>query len=150
MAGQRSLGGMLHTLLIVVGGLALILLLQAGFIFVMFGMLPSVVAYFVDTAPGKPIYKCVLTCNFAGMLPSFAEAMMTGSISATLQEMMLDPFVWFLVYGSAAGGYALIIVCRTLTLASMTISSQTRVEQLKKQQENLIEEWGPRVKHWQV
>ncbi len=127
-------------------GLVMIVVLQSGFIFVMFGLLPTMVAYFVDVLPGKHIFKCVLACNLAGMVPTFANVTQGSSMGATLQTMMGDPILWFIVYFSAACGYILLWVCRTLTQVTVTVTADAKIEKLKKQQEELVDEWGPLIK----
>jgi hypothetical protein len=133
-------------LLIGMISLALIVFLQSGFIFVLFGLMPTIVAYFVDVLPGKHVFKCVFACNLAGMAPTFADVLQSDSLGATLQTLMADPLLWFIVYFSAGGGYILLWVCRTITHVTVTISADSKIESLKKQQEELIEEWGPLIK----
>lgn len=139
------MGRKLHVLLIIIFSLPLIVILQSGFIFVLFGMLPSMFAYFADTGKAKSVYKCVLACNFSGMLPTFGEVMHADSVPAAMQVMMGDILIWMIVYGSAAGGVILLFTCRSITLTSLTISQQTKAELLTKQQEELVEEWGKGV-----
>lgn len=133
-------------LLMVAIGLVLIVVLQSGFIFVLFGLMPTMVAYFVDVLPGKHVFKCVLACNLAGMVPTFADVAKADSVGATLQTVMGDPLLWFIVYFSAGGGYILLWICRTLTRTTVTITADAKIESLKKQQTELIEEWGTLIK----
>lgn len=146
----RTLFDVLHLIVVTLISLVLIVVLQSGFIFVLFGMMPSIVAYFVDSGPKRSVYQCILVCNFAGMLPTFSEVFQTDSIPETMQTLMGDPFLWFIVYGSAGAGYALLNVCRTLTLIIMTVTNAAKAEQLQEQQKALVEEWGPKIKHWQT
>lgn len=142
----RSLSGVLVAILLIPICLFLIVKLQAGFIFILFGLLPSLVAYFVDFAKGKPTFKCVLSCNVAGMLPTLMDVMRSSSMPSTMQTAMGDPLVWITVYAAAAGGYGLLMTCRTLAQIGIIISWDARIESLLKKQEKLVEEWGPEVK----
>lgn len=150
MAKKRSFGSVLFVLFSIPASLAMIVFFQAGFLFVLLGLMPSMVAYFVDTATGKPTFKCVLSCNLAGMIPTFADVLISESMPATMQMLMNDLFTWFIVYGSAAGGYALLTTCRTLTLIGIIITWDARIESFLKKQEKLVKEWGPKVKQIQT
>lgn len=147
---KRNFGAILFVLISIPVSLSLIIMFQAGFLFVLFGLMPSVVAYFVDMAKGKPTFKCVLSCNLAGMIPTFADVFLSDSMPAAMQMLMSDLFTWFIVYGAAAGGYALLTTCRTLAQVGIIISWDARIESLLKKQEKLVEEWGPTVKQRQA
>lgn len=146
MPKNASIGKALLILIAIPSSLAMIILFQAGFLFILFGLMPSMVAYFVDVAKGKPTFKCVLSCNLAGMIPTFTDVFMSDSWSASMQMLMGDLFTWFIVYGASAGGYALLSTCRILTQVGIIVSWDARIETMLKKQEKLVEEWGPTVK----
>ncbi len=143
---KRNIGKVLFVLVSIPVSLALIIMLQSGFLFVLLGLMPSVVAYFVDVARGKPTFKCVLSCNLAGMVPTFADVLISDSMPAAMQMLMGDVFTWLIVYGAAAGGYALLTTCRILTLVGIIVSWDARIESMLKKQQKLVEEWGASVK----
>lgn len=126
--------------------LVLIFTLQIGFLFIVLGLLPSAVAYFVDGFKGKPTFKCVLSCNLAGMVPTFSDVFRSDSVAASMQVMMGDYYIWFLALGGAACGYGLLIFTRIVTQIGMSIADQTRIDILIRKQKELVEEWGENVK----
>jgi hypothetical protein len=146
MAAKPNVGKVLFVLVSIPISLTLIVMLQSGFLFVLLGLMPSMVAYYVDMAKGKPTFKCVLCCNFAGMVPTFADVMISDSMPAAMQMLMSDVLTWLVVYGAAAGGYALLATCRTLTLVGIIVSWDARIENMLKKQEKLVEEWGAGIK----
>ena len=79
------------------------------------------------------------------MIPTFTEVFLTDSMPAAMQMLMSDLYTWFIVYGAAAGGYALLTTCRTLTLVGIIVSWDARIENMLDKQEKLVEEWGPYV-----
>ena len=133
-------------LLMIPLSLFLIFTLQAGFIFIIFGLMPSLVMYFVDGFQGKPTFKCVFFCNLSGMIPTFSDAMSADSAAIAMQTLMGEAFNWFLVFGAAGAGYALLLFSRVLTQITLSITDQARIEAFKKSQKDLVEEWGSMVK----
>lgn len=148
--GNGKIWLILFMVLAIPGSLALIFFLQAGFIFIILGLMPALVAYFVDGYTGKPTFKCVLFCNMSGMLPTFNDVLRSESAAATMQNLMGDGYTWFLVYGGAMCGYGLLLFARVFTQIALTVADQTRVEMLTKKQEQLTEEWGEDVKSRQM
>lgn len=143
---MEKLKKLLFLIIIIPLSLWLIFILQVGFLFIMMGIIPSMVAYFVDTAKTKPTFKCVLACNLSGMIPTFTDAYFSDSVAASMQMLMGDLFTWFLAWGGATCGYGLLMFSRVLTQITLIISDQARVESLLKQQEKLVQEWGDNVK----
>lgn len=125
----------------------LMVLLQFGFVFLLIALLPSIMAFFVDSNEGKPIFKTVLFCNFAGALPSLGPMLKSGlqfqyhDISST----MASPHVWLFIYGGAAAGWGLIYLCRFIAQFLLIITYEYKVMSLERFQKKLIEEWGPEV-----
>ena len=150
MANKGKVGLVLFMALAIPGSLALIFFLQAGFIFIVFGLMPALVAYFVDGYEGKPTFKCVLFCNMSGMLPTFNDVLRSESAAATMQNLMGDAYTWFLVYGGAMCGYGLLLFARVLTQIAFTVADQARIDILTKKQEQLVQEWGEDVKNPQI
>lgn len=143
---KRNIGGVLAAILLIPLSLVLIVVLQGGFVFVVFGLMPSLVAYFVDGHTGKPTFKTVLAFNLAGILPTMNDVVQSDSMGATMQVLMGDAYSWFLVYGAAACGYGILLCSRSLTQIGIIITDQTRTDMLTKKQAALVEEWGQRVK----
>lgn len=128
--------------------IALIVLLQLGFIFLLLALLPSVAAYFIDTNAGKPLFKTVLSCNFAATLPSLAP-MIRASIHLhhyDVAPILQDPLIWLFVYSGAAAGWGLIFLCRFIARFIVTIMYEYSITSLENLQRHLVEEWGPQIK----
>jgi len=138
---------MLPLLLII--GIALIVLLQFGFIFLLLAMLPSIVAFYIDHQPAKPAFKTVFSCNLAATLPSLVPMLAAGiklrhyDTSAVLG----NPGTWLIVYSGAAAGWCLIYLCRYVARFTVMLSYEYNIAVLESQQKRLIEEWGQQIKH---
>ena len=140
----------LHSALLIIGCVAGIVLLNVGFIFMLLGFLPTVVAYFVDDTEKKDLYKTVRATNLAGILPSMMELTRHGNPGAALQIAMSDPSTWLIVYGSAAIGYGLIWFCRWGSYFSMIAAAETRIYLLEQAEKHLIDEWGEEIKEFVI
>jgi len=135
--------------LLLVVGLALVVLLQFGFIFLLLALLPSIVAFFIDRDPGKPTSKIVFACNLAATMPSLMPMIDAGikfrhyDTSLTLS----NPSTWLIVYSGAAAGWCLIYLCRYVARFTVTLLYEYNITMLEGQQKRLIEEWGQQIKH---
>ncbi len=140
----------LHHLIIAVLSVLGIVLLNVGFIFLLLGFLPTLVAYFVDETPRKDLYKTVRATNLAGMLPALAAMTKTSYPGASLQIAMSNPNTWMMVYGSAAIGWVLIWLCRWIAYLSGLAAGEARIILLERAQEDLAEEWGDELKEYVI
>ncbi len=136
---------LLRNVALVVVSIVGILLLKIGFIFLLVGLMPTVMAYMIDDDPKKNLYKCVRTCNLAGMLPTLFSLVNRSYPAASLQVVMSDPLIWLIVYGSAFGGWVLIWGCRSVAGLFIMGSNQARILILEQEKKALIEEWGEDV-----
>lgn len=139
--------------LLMIVSIALIVLLQFGFIFLLLALLPSVVAFYVDTAPGKPAFKTVLACNLAATLPSLMPMLMP-MLEAGIKFRHYDTSTtlgnastWLLVYSGAAAGWCLIYLCRYIARFTVMLFYEYNIATLEGQQKRLIDEWGQQIKH---
>lgn len=137
----------LHHAIVGLLAIAILLLLNVGFIFFLLGFLPTLVAYMVDDTPKKDLYKTVRACNFAGMLPTLVMLAEHEYPAAALQVTMSDPMVWLVVYGSAGLGWLLIAICRFVAYLLILTRNQARTMLLENTQEQLLKEWGDDIKH---
>jgi hypothetical protein len=63
-----------------------------------------------------------------------------------IQQLFSDPGTLFLTYLAAAGGWVLIWMGRMVAKVTLSSLYQFEIASLQKEQEALIEEWGPMVK----
>lgn len=127
----------------------LIVLLQFGFLFLLMGLLPTVVAYFIDHDKGKPLFKTVGACNLAAMLPTLLPMLQAGIRFKHYDHASLisNPNVWLVVYCGAAAGWCIIYLSRFVARFIVTLVYEYSVNSLEHQQKYLLEEWGQEIKH---
>jgi hypothetical protein len=109
------------------------------------GMVPTIVAYFVDRTGGKYLAITVALLNFCGTLPGLTRLWQEGQTLDAGIRIAADSLHWLVSYGAAAGGWLIYLsVPPILTIYYAGISTN-RIEVLKRKQAQLIETWGPEV-----
>lgn len=132
-------------LLILLVSLFLIWRLQIGFVFVIFALIPSLVAYLMDTGRNRYLFKAVLCCNLTGAIPFVTAALAPNAGAAAIQLDMMKLTTWLIVYGSALGGWCIVWMCRLFSYATLSVTYTARKQFLEGTQEALVEEWGKQV-----
>ena len=105
-------------------------------------MLPTLVALIVDRTSQKYAVFCVGGMNFSGVFPFLLDLWSGEHTVGSAMEILTDPFSLFLMYGAAGFGWMIFIAVPPTVGAFLTVMAQHRVIQLRRDQEELIEEWG--------
>lgn len=114
--------------------------------FFLLGMLPSIVAWYVDTVERKPNFRIITLCNLSGVAPFAANLIAEGNKNAHVMQMFSDFSAWFVIYASAGIGWLLVWGCPYMIELFMEIGNSSRIAKLENAQKRLIEEWGPEIK----
>ena len=110
-----------------------------------FGMLPTMVAFIIDRGPQKSATFCVGGINFIGVFPFILDLWTNvNSVSAAF-ILVKDPFILLAWYASAAFGWLLYLGMPSIIGSFVVVLQQRKVAQLRGEQKELIEEWGPEV-----
>lgn len=123
------------------------LLVLAGptMIILFFGMLPTLVAYIIDRSSQKSATFSVGSLNFIGVFPYVLELWAgMNSIDEAL-NLVTDLFAMLIMYSSAAFGWLLFMAMPAVVSSFVIVLQQRKVAQLRSEQKELIEEWGPEV-----
>lgn len=125
-----------------------VVLLKMGFIFVLLALLPSVAAYYIDNDPRVPIFKTVLACNCASLLPVIYPMLKAAMAFERFNSfaVMTDPFNWLVAYGGAALGWCLIFLCRFVAHFMVVLAYDYQIRSLEQNQKQLLKEWGDDIK----
>ena len=114
-------------------------------ILVFFGMLPTLVALIVDRTNQKYAVFCVGGMNFSGVFPYLLDLWAGEHTAGSAMEILTDVFSLLLIYGAAGFGWMIFIAVPPVVGAFLTVMAQRRVSQLRRDQKELIEEWGEDV-----
>lgn len=137
-----------HKLLLIIFSLAMMVLLRTGFVFFVIGMLPCIVAYYMDVSKHHYTFKTVFAANLSGMMPFITKIIAAGPSSAQLQAIMGDITSWVMIYGAALIGWLLILVCPMVAQALVAGLHQTQFARYDWLQKKLESEWGAEVRQF--
>ena len=110
-----------------------------------FGLLPTLVAYFVQTTRVRGAFSCMASMNMAGTVPVLMNLWQDGMGVDAALRLLGDIFMWGLMYGSA--GLAVFLIWAAPVIVRTAFEIQARAEQTKheKAQRKLIAEWGESI-----
>ena len=145
-SGHRKPLKLKHKILLVVISLVLMGLLRTGFMFLIIGLLPSIVSYYIDISADRYMFKTILACNLCGMLPFIEKMLHHGPSNAVLQEVMGDFTNWFIIFGSALLGWLIVEVCPLIAQKLIVGFNQTQITRIERLQKKIEREWGSEVK----
>lgn len=143
-AGKKK-GAALRIFLLLLGSIALIFLIKHSFIFLMIGMMPTVIAYLVDSDSEKQRFRVVRNFNLIGVLPSLPGLIAQGNSVVAVHGALSNPYSWLTMYGAALVGFLLVWITPAISYFLMDLNTTRRIRRLEKAQDTLRKEWGPGV-----
>jgi hypothetical protein len=114
-------------------------------IVVVVGMVPTAVAYFVDTSREKGLGQVVLWLNFAGVLPALLRLWQSGHTVSNAMDIITQPIMLAVILFPAAIGWMLYAYVPYLVIGVVRRKAETRIKTLEKYQQDLVEQWGVSV-----
>jgi|GEM_PF-2334313 len=108
-------------------------------------MLPTAVALVVDRSSSRSGWLCVGGMNFAGLAPSLFELWFEGHTLEHAFGIMGNVFNFLTIFGAAALGWVIFQTMPQIVAGFMQMTSERRITNLKAQQQQLVEDWGPEV-----
>jgi hypothetical protein len=146
--GKRQKMRFKHKFILITFSLLMMAFLRTGFVFFVIGMLPCIVAYYMDVSKHRYTFKCIFASNLSGMLPYITKIIHDGPSSSLLQEIMGDATSWIIIYGAALMGWLLIKVCPMIAQSMVNGMHQTQIMRYEWIQKKLESEWGEEVKQF--
>ena len=125
--------------------MGVVIISLSSVILLFFGMLPTFVAMIVDRTRQKYAAFCVGGMNFSGVFPYLLDLWAGEHTVASAMEILTNVFSLLLMYGAAGFGWMIFIAIPPVVGAFLTVMAQRRVSQLRRDQKELIEEWGEDV-----
>jgi hypothetical protein len=114
-------------------------------ILVLAGMLPTLVAFFVDKDREHSSATAIGALNCAGITPFVIDLWIKGQSMSAVFQILSDPSSWLIILGAAAIGQVIVSVVPQ-AMATVTFAhSELRIKTLKHNLELLKNSWGPDV-----
>lgn len=110
-----------------------------------FGMLPTIVVYFIDRTEEKYHAFSVGGMNFSGVFPYLLDLWAAADPFSAAQHILTNVFSLMVMLGAAAFGWIMFLSIPPVVAAFLTVIAQRRVVLLRGQQVDLIKEWGKEV-----
>ncbi len=137
---RRTMG----LLIAIVGAVVAVTMLPTTIVLLV-GMMPTAVAYFVDTSRERSLGPTVLFLNFAGVLPSLFKLWQRGHALPNSLEIIMQPFSLLMMFLPAAFGWLLYFYVPMLVVGVLRRNAESRIKRIEKDQEYLAEQWGSGV-----
>jgi hypothetical protein len=135
-----------NKLFLILFSLLMMGILRTGFVFFVIGMLPAIVAHYMDVSKYRYTFKSIFAANLSGMMPFITKIIFTGPSSTLLQETMGSLTTWITIYGAALIGWLLIKICPMIAQIMVSGVHQTQILRYDWLQKKLESEWGDEVK----
>lgn len=143
MAKKRGMSTSTRILLIF--GLLTSIVFMSTTIILGIGMLPTIVAVFIDRTSERTRGLTVGAMNLAGCMP-FLLKLWTGSGSAEQAfSIITDPRTVIVMYCAAGVGYVIDWAVSGLVSSIMVQAGTLRAQQIVKRQADLVQRWGREV-----
>lgn len=134
-----------YKLLLIIISIVMMGLLRTGFMFVIIGLLPSIVAHYFDITKHRYLFRTIFASNMTGILPFIGQLLQHGPSNGALQKIMGSGFAWFIIYGSALIGWMLVKICPMIAQVGIAGYHQSQLARFERLQKRIESEWGPEV-----
>jgi hypothetical protein len=115
-------------------------------IFVLVGMVPTIVAFVIDRSPKRYATFCVGGMNFSGVFFFLLDLWSRGGHTiAHALDILSNVFALAVMFSAAGFGWLLFVAIPPVVATFLTVMAQRRVAYLRIRQREIIEEWGEDV-----
>lgn len=114
-------------------------------ILLFFGMLPSIIARFIDRSKLKTQTLTIAFLNFAAVFPFWFELIHGEHVLRRALDILIDPLHIVIMYGGALMGYLIDWGLSGIVSSMMIQKGQGRLKQIRKTQKELVDRWGIEV-----
>lgn len=144
---QPKQGGLIsyRKQIFLIAGLMMAIVMMATTFLLVFALLPSFVALFIDRSKRKMKAITVGAMNLAGATPFLLELWAQGNTFDASVSIVTEPGTIVIIYSAAAVGYFIDWSMTSFFSRFIVQRGKTRMKAIKKRQEELVERWGKEV-----
>jgi hypothetical protein len=124
---------------------ALLVFALPTLVLVVLGLAPTMVAAVIDRRAEKYAAYCVGGFNISGVIPYLFLLWASGDTMHALGSIVGSPFAWLAMYGAAALGWLANYWTPLIMVRVMSARDRREAAQLRRRQQQILEEWGPEV-----
>jgi hypothetical protein len=124
--------------------LAMITMLPTTIVVVV-GVIPMAVTLIVDDSQGRYLARAVAGMATAATIPFIGKLWGAGHTMAVAVGLASDVYTWFAIYAGVGIGWLMFLSFPSLVAEARAFSAQRRIARLKKEQQELIAEWGESI-----
>lgn len=114
-------------------------------VLLVFGMVPSIVAYVVDRGKRPMQAFTIAPLNLAGLMPYLLELWTGHDQMPTVVHLLTNVYVWLVIYLSAGAGWLVFLAMPHVVTFVLQRSLDGRKGKLKELQSKLRADWGSQV-----
>jgi hypothetical protein len=114
-------------------------------VLVMIGLIPTMVAFFVDKDREHSGAVAVGAMNCAGLTPFVIDLLIKGQSMANTFQILANPNSWLVILGASAIGQVIVSIVPQAMATLALAHSETRIKNLRNNIELLKTSWGPDV-----
>ena len=133
------------TRILLIFGLLTTIVFMPTTIVVAIGMLPTIVAVFIDRSAEKTRGLTVGAMNLAGCMPFLLKLWTTHNDTNTAIMIIKDPRTMVVIYCAAGVGYLIDWAVSGLVASVMVQAGTGRRQQIARRQAEIVERWGREV-----
>ena len=133
-------------IILLVSAPALLFIGYPTFMVALGGMLPTLVAFIVDSRKERYAARTVGYLNGAGVFIVCLDMWSGDHTWQAALEILYDPLNWLIMFGTAALGWGLFFAIPPISRAYLAVSNDLKLKALLSEQERLAGEWGDGVK----
>lgn len=137
--------GMRKVVWILLCMVALLVISLPTVLLLLFGMLPTIVAWVIDRSQQKYATFCVCGMNFSGVFPFLSDIWFKNHSTDAAVRILTNVFDLTVIYGAAAFGWMMFVAVPPVVTQFISAMLQRRVQVLRAQQQTIVEEWGEGV-----
>jgi hypothetical protein len=142
----KKKGSFLNKVMMFIIVLSIMVIFRSGFLFLVVGLMPSIVAHYLDITRRRTRFHAVFACNMAGIVPYMAKILENiGNGNSYVTGLMSDSLNWLIIYSAAGFGWFLVYIVPIFARIFISIVNKGQVARIKLIQDGITKDWGDEV-----